>query len=161
MYAIGGEHERIYPFRHNKIKKSRIQDLQAGIGSHYEQRKCFSLRTDQGSFSRGRLGSTIQVIHALHDTGYPVYAYGIINEFPIPLRLNDTSTAQYGKMLGCYRLLQPEMYVDLSDGDLLLLIDQLHNLLAKPVIKSPKNQRRLFEIGKINLNGLTLRIESH
>ena len=103
-------------------------------------------------------------MHCFHNITDPVGIDGIMNEFAIPLGLDDACPAQDGQVLGSNGLFQAELDIEFGDCQLFMFIQDANDLLPEFVIQGAQDHRGLFQIDKIYFYGSViprLGIEDH
>ena len=86
------------------------------------------------------------MIHKLVQFLYAIRINRIEDVFAISRGIHDAGFAENGQVLGGYGLFNPEMSIDLGDGDPLAFIDQLDNLLSELMVQGTQNQGHFFDI---------------
>lgn len=75
----------------------------------------------------------------------------IVNEFATSFGIYNTGSAQNGKMLGSYRLLQAELNENVSNIHAVVFFQQTNDSLAQFVIYGSQNEDSLSKFGIIQL----------
>ncbi len=85
-----------------------------------------------------------QQMNGFHNICDAVGVDGVVNEFTVPLGFDDAGPAQDGQVLGSYRLLEAQLYIEFCDCQLFMLVQDAHDLLPEFVIEGPQDHRGLL-----------------
>ena len=83
-------------------------------------------------------------MHCFHNISDTIGVDRIMDEFAVAFRPDDAGPAQNSKVLGSYRLFQPQLDVEFCDCQLFVLVQYPNDLLPEFVIKGPKDHRGLL-----------------